>query len=92
MSTEATAYALTIPAGGSQPLRVTAGGASSVLIYATSTNSGSVYIGGTDVTSSNGVPVLAGSYIAVDTPDAGNLYLAGTQNDTVRVLITGRTA
>jgi hypothetical protein len=92
MSTEATAFAVTIPAGGSQPQRLTAGTGSSVLIYASSTNSGSVYIGGSDVTSSNGVPVSAGAYIAVDTPDAGNLYLAGTQNDTVRVLVTGRTA
>ena len=92
MSIGVTNGATTIPAAGSQPVQLaTANTAMGVLIYASSANSGAVYIGGPNVTSATGVPIDAGSYLGVDTGDLGSVYLAGTENDTVRWLSTGRT-
>jgi hypothetical protein len=84
--------ATTIPASGSQPVQLaTPATATSVLLYALTTNVGAVYIGGSTVTSSTGVPIAAGVYVNVDVGDTGSLYLAGTQNDVVRWVASGRT-
>jgi hypothetical protein len=84
--------ATTIPAVGSQPVQLsTPASATSVLIYALTTNTGAVYIGGSTVTTSTGVPILAGTHLNVDVGDAGAIYLAGTENDSVRWVMTGKT-
>jgi hypothetical protein len=83
--------ATTIPAAGSQPVQLgTPLTAISVLIYALSTNTGAVYIGGSTVTSATGVPIGAGVYVNVPLGDIGSLYLAGTENDSVRWVTAGR--
>ena len=84
--------ATTIPASGSQPVQLAAPATgTAILIYTSASNGGAVYIGGPTVTSSTGVPLAAGSYLNVDVADPGALYLAGTENDTVRWVATGRT-
>lgn len=88
MSTGVSNGSTTIPAGGSQPVQVAAPvGAKSLLVYNNGSNT--VYFGGSTVTSSTGVPLAAGGYLAIDTPDTGTLYAAGTQNDTIRWLASG---
>lgn len=92
MSVGVTNGATTIPAVGSQPVQLaTPATAMGILIYANSANSGAVYIGGSSVTTSTGVPIAAGAYLGVDTGDLGSVYLCGTENDTVRWMSTGRT-
>ncbi len=61
----------------------------SVAIYATSTNSGTVYVGGSTVTTSIGFPIAAGASIAIDTGDIDAIYVIGTLNDTIRWIATG---
>ena len=92
MSIGITNGATTIPAAGSQPVQLaTPTTAMGILIYASSGNGGAVYVGGPGVTSSNGVPIAAGAYMGLDVGDVGAVYLAGTENDTVRWISTGRT-
>lgn len=92
MSTGISNGATTIPGAGSQPVQLaTPLTADSVLIYAMSTNVGAVYVGGSTVTTSTGVPIVAGAWLSVDLGDIGSIYLAGTQNDTVRWVTSGRT-
>ncbi len=91
MSIGITNGSTTIPAGGSQPVQLaTPSTAQSVLVYALTTNAGAVYFGGSTVTSSDGVPLLAGSYLTIDIGDVGSIYMAGTQNDVVRWMLAGR--
>lgn len=83
--------AATIPAAGSQPARLSfPTPISSVLVYFSSTNTDPVYVGGSSVTTSTGVPFAAGAYLTVDIGDTGSIYLAGTENDTVRWFAVGR--
>lgn len=90
--TQVSSGATAVPASGSQPVQLASpGGIGSVLIYASAANAGPVYLGGPGVTSSTGVPVAAGTYVAADIGDIGSIYLAGTENDTVRWMSGQRT-
>ena len=92
MSAGLTHGSVTIPAAGAQPKQLTTPAtAQGIILYAPSTNSDPVYPGSSTVTSSNTIPLAAGSYLGIDVGDAGSIYLAGTENDTVRWLSTGRT-
>ncbi len=92
MSQGVTNGATVIPASGSQPVQLaTPATSTAVLVYTMSTNTGPVYLGGSTVTSSTGVPIAAGVYLNVDVADIGAIYFAGTENDVVRWAITGRT-
>lgn len=84
--------ATTIPASGSQPVRLaTPATAESVLIYALSANAGPIYLGGSSVTSSTAPPIPAGGYASIEAGDIGSIYVAGTEADSVVWSAAGRT-
>lgn len=58
----------------------------SVLVVALSTNSGTTYVGGADVTTANGFPLAPGAAVSVSTDDLGDVYVIGTASDVVRYL------
>ena len=69
--------------------------AQSVLLLAPSGNSGTVYIGGSDVDSTNGFPMAGGTSVNLGDLrlnsqagewDLHSIYVYGTANDTIRVL------
>lgn len=83
--------ATTIPAGGSQPVQLATPALVGSVLICNLTGNSTVYVGGSTVTSSTGVPILAGGYISLDVVDVGSVYLAGTQNDVVRWVTAART-
>lgn len=57
---------------------------SSVLVLALSTNSGTTYVGGTDVTTGVGFPLVPNAAVEVACDDLADVYVIGTASDHVR--------
>ena len=83
---------VTLPAAGSQPSRLTNGSivaSRSVVIVAPSGNAGTVYIGPSGVTTSTGLPLAAGDNISLDGGGLEDIYVRGTEADTLRWMAVG---
>lgn len=65
---------------------VSAQGVSGAMLKAASTNSGTVYLGDSSVTTSTGFPLAAGESIALDDFDLSCLYAVGTASDKLYLL------
>lgn len=87
--------------GTAQALTTTATIAQSVLIVAKSTNAGSVYVGSSDVDSTNTFPIAAGKSYRIEAPqapgggaddmDLSTIFWDGTTNDDIFVIYMQRT-
>lgn len=75
---------VTLPATESQPVRVAnAVACRSFALSAKSTNTQSVYLGGSHVSSSGGFELAAGESVTIDGGGIEDLYVAGLQSDVV---------
>jgi len=88
--------ALTLTSGGTaEALSSTPIIVQSVLIIAAATNSGTVYVGDSDVTSTNGIPLAAEGHVRMTGPalgkggasdlDLAQIYWDGTTSDVITV-------
>ena len=62
----------------------------SILLFALAANSGTTYVGGSNVTTSIGVPLAPGAALSFDVADTAQLYLIGTASDHVRWVATAK--
>lgn len=85
MTVDTTVFA--VPAAGSQPARFASITQPQGVLVHNETGNDPVYIGGTDVDSSNGIPIAAGATVSIST-GAGSYYVAGTEDDEIRFLVT----
>jgi len=74
--------------------------AQSIILVADSTNTGTAYIGGSDVNADNGIPLAAGGSLVLSDDkghsnldiDLNEIYVIGTANDLLRVNYIVRTS
>lgn len=81
-----------LPAAGSQPVAVGVPGNRSVAIHNPSGNSTIYWDTESDMTSSTGIPIVAGQTAFVDLTGGEKVYVVGTENDVVRYVSTERSA
>jgi hypothetical protein len=89
-------------AGTAQKLSAAEIAVEAILIFADATNVGTIYLGGTGVTSSNGIPLTAGQEIPIYTDrahgatadiDMSTIYINGdSTGDKVRIIYMKRQA
>lgn len=82
VSSSSTAVALAAASTATTTRRAQSAG---VLIKALSTNSETVYVGGSDVTTSNGYPLAASESVSLPIDDPSRIYIVGTSSTTVTV-------